>query len=57
MLVKMRKENSYAKMGKFGAQICKCTRHGLKGMVNKRPIDIRVYVVMCMASLKLSGIL
>ena len=29
MLIKMCKENSYAKMEKMGAQICRCTRQGL----------------------------
>ena len=30
MLIKMCKENSYAKMEKLGTQICRCTRQGLK---------------------------
>ena len=32
MLIKMCKDNSYAKMEKLGAQICRCTRQDLKVM-------------------------
>ena len=40
MLIKMCKENSYAKMEKLGAEICRCTRQGRKVM----PCGV-VYVV------------